>query len=119
MILAIWSCAPAPQNDESKRHSLPDSAPDASPCAGMGAANAQSLGRSHLCHCEERSDEAISSPSRGDCFAALAMTYRAVLSNDVAFALRHFLWFLVIRPDFSILIPVFVDKAPRACCMRP
>jgi hypothetical protein len=29
-----------------------------------------------LCHCEERSDEAISTPSAGDCFAPLAMTYR-------------------------------------------
>jgi len=31
-----------------------------------------------LCHCEERSDEAISIPVRevGDCFAPLAMTYK-------------------------------------------
>ena len=43
--------------------------------------------RSHACHCEERSDEAISTPSKGDCFASLAMTYRTVLSNDFAFAL--------------------------------
>jgi len=28
----------------------------------------------------------MSSPSRGDCFAALAMTYRAVVSDDFAFA---------------------------------
>src|SRR4030042_2051637 len=54
--------------------------------AVKGRANAESLGRSHLCHREERSDEAISTPSVGDCFASLAMTYRAVLS-DFVFAL--------------------------------
>jgi hypothetical protein len=52
-------------------------------------ANAKSLGKSHLCHCEERSDEAISIPRMEDCFASLAMTYRAVLSNDFAFALPY------------------------------
>ena len=49
--------------------------------------NPMPLGRSHSCHCEERRDEAISTPSVGDCFASLAMTYRAALSSDFAFAL--------------------------------
>src|SRR4030042_1858705 len=47
--------------------------------------NARSAGRSY--GCEERSDEAISTPTMGDCFASLAMTYR-VLSSGFAFALR-------------------------------
>jgi hypothetical protein len=55
--------------------------------AALTRANAELLGRSHLCHCEERSDEAISTPSRGDCFASLAMTSRVVPSNGFAFAL--------------------------------
>ncbi len=38
-----------------------------------GRTNAESLGRRSSCHCEERSDEAISIPRVGDCFAALQM----------------------------------------------
>jgi hypothetical protein len=44
--------------------------------------NAKSLGRPHVCHCEERSDEAIPTVSMGDCFAALAMTCRAAFPNE-------------------------------------
>ena len=50
---------------------------------------AESGGRSRLCHCEERRDEAISIPGMGDCFAALAMTYGAAFSNDFTFALER------------------------------
>jgi len=35
---------------------------------------------SHLCHCEERSDEAISIGRVVDCFATLAMTSGALLN---------------------------------------
>ena len=42
---------------------------------------------SHLCHCEEHSDEAISIADMGDCFASLAMTCKAALSNGFPFAL--------------------------------
>jgi hypothetical protein len=48
-------------------------------------ANTKLLGRSYLCHCEERSDEAISIPRLGDCFARKDI--QAVPSNDCAFAL--------------------------------
>jgi len=54
-------------------------------------------GGSHSCPCEARraaalgaeGDEAISIRGMGDCFASLAMTYRAVPSNDSALALRE------------------------------
>ena len=37
--------------------------------------------------------EAISTPSRGDCFASLAMTCGAVLSDDLALPRRNILFF--------------------------
>jgi hypothetical protein len=36
-----------------------------------------------VCHCEERSDEAISNLVMGDCFASLAMTFLDNLRNLV------------------------------------
>ena len=40
------------------------------------------------CHCDERGDEAISTPGVGDCFASLAMTDKIVPSDDFVFALH-------------------------------
>ena len=51
---------------------------------------------SHSCHCEERSDEAISTRRMRDCFASLAMTYRAMPSKDFAIALRSVYRLLVV-----------------------
>ncbi len=54
-----------------------------------GWANEELFGRPHECHCEERSDEAISILGMVDCFALLAMTYRAASPHDFAFALTR------------------------------
>jgi hypothetical protein len=59
----------------------------------LPGANTKLFGGSHLCHCEERYDEAISTPSVVETQdftslqASLAMTQRAVPSNDFAIAL--------------------------------
>jgi hypothetical protein len=70
-----------------KCESIPPMRPKGKGLSTPIRANAKSPGRSHLCPCEERSDEAISTLGMGDCFASLAMTYAAVRWNNLVFAL--------------------------------
>ena len=69
--------------------------------------------KARSCHCEERSDEAISTRAMGDCFASLAMTYASYLLFFVLCFL--YLW-LVVEPHliyhgFGTLLP---DASPFA-----
>ncbi len=66
-----------------------------------------------LCHCEERSNEAISTRAMGDCFASLAMTYA---SHLLFFVLCFLYLWLVVEPHliyhgFGTLLP---DAPPFA-----